>query len=122
MTRALTAVNCHDVTQLIPLVDTVPPVTGKCGRPRRRPRLLNVDRAYDYHHNPMDLWARGIAPGIPLHGTPNGSGLGKRRWGLERTLNWRQRLRQLRSRFEHRTDIQDVLLFLGGDMICYWRV
>ena len=34
---ALTGGNRHDVTQLIPLVDRVPPVRGKVGRPRRRP-------------------------------------------------------------------------------------
>ena len=33
----LTGGNRNDVTQLIPLVDRVPPVRGKVGRPRRRP-------------------------------------------------------------------------------------
>jgi len=33
----VTGGNRHDSTQLIPLVDRVPPVRGKVGRPRRRP-------------------------------------------------------------------------------------
>jgi hypothetical protein len=30
--------NRHDVTQLIPLIQAVPPIRGKRGRPWRRPR------------------------------------------------------------------------------------
>jgi transposase len=37
----------HDVTQLLPLVQKVPPVAGRRGRPRRRPKSLYGDRAYD---------------------------------------------------------------------------
>ena len=36
-----------DVTQLLPLVDAVPPVRGRRGRPRRRPARLYGARAYD---------------------------------------------------------------------------
>ena len=43
----LTGANRHDVTQLLPLVDAVPPVRGQRGRPRRRPERLYADRAYD---------------------------------------------------------------------------
>jgi Transposase DDE domain len=43
----LTGGNRHDSTQLIPLVDRVPPVHGKVGRPRRRPKRVSADRAYD---------------------------------------------------------------------------
>ena len=43
----VTGANRHDVTQLLPLIDAVPPVRGKVGRPRRRPDSLCADRAYD---------------------------------------------------------------------------
>jgi tetratricopeptide (TPR) repeat protein len=36
----LTGGNRHDVTQLIPLVERIPPVRGKPGRPRRRPERI----------------------------------------------------------------------------------
>lgn len=42
-----TAANRHDVTQLIPLVDAIKPIRGRVGRPRRRPRVIQGDRAYD---------------------------------------------------------------------------
>src|SRR5262245_35755804 len=43
----LTGANRHDVTQLLPLVDKVPPVRGKPGAPRFRPERVQADRAYD---------------------------------------------------------------------------
>ena len=45
----LTGGNRNDVTQLIPLVEAVPPIRGLRGRPRRRPRELFADRGY--HHD-----------------------------------------------------------------------
>ena len=44
---SLTGGNRNDVTQLIPLVDAVPPIRGLRGRPRRKPRELFADRGYD---------------------------------------------------------------------------
>src|SRR5689334_15791140 len=42
----LTSGNANDVTQLLPLVEAVPPIRGTVGRPRRRPSLLLADRGY----------------------------------------------------------------------------
>src|SRR5580765_4800619 len=44
----LTGGNRNDVTQLLPLLDAVPPVRGRVGRPRRRPACLIADRGYDH--------------------------------------------------------------------------
>jgi hypothetical protein len=41
----LTGGNRNDVTQLLELLDRVPPVRGRIGRPRRRPTTLLADRA-----------------------------------------------------------------------------
>src|SRR6266511_2040985 len=46
LTVGLTGGNRNDITQMIPLVDAIPPVRGRRGRPRRRPRKLYGDRAY----------------------------------------------------------------------------
>jgi len=43
----LTGANRHDVTQLIPLAEKIPPIRGKRGRPRKRPEKLLGDRGYD---------------------------------------------------------------------------
>ena len=46
----LSAANAHDSTQLLPLVDAIPPIIGprgKPGRPRKRPAKLHADKGYD---------------------------------------------------------------------------
>jgi len=43
----ITGANRHDVTQLLPLVDKLPQVGGKRGRPKRKPKKLYGDRGYD---------------------------------------------------------------------------
>ena len=55
----VTGGNRNDVTQLIPLVDRVPPVRGKVGRPRRRPDRVTADRGYDHDKH------RRLLPGLP---------------------------------------------------------
>ena len=44
----LTGGTSGDVTQLLPLLDAVPPVRGKPGRPRRKPVTVLADRGYDH--------------------------------------------------------------------------
>jgi transposase len=43
----LIGANRHDVTQLLALVERIPPVQGQRGRPRRRPDRVQGDRGYD---------------------------------------------------------------------------
>src|SRR5438270_9290610 len=60
----LTGGNRNDVTQLVPLVERVPPVRDKVGRPRRRPERLTADRGYDHDKYRRELRKRGIRPEI----------------------------------------------------------
>jgi transposase len=76
----LTGGNRHDVTQLLPLLDAIPHVKGRTGRPRHRPRQLFADRGYDFDKYRRLLWKRGIKPVIARRGMPHGSGLGTVRW------------------------------------------
>jgi hypothetical protein len=43
----LSGANAHDITELIPLVDAVPPVGGKVGHPKSKPDSVQADRGYD---------------------------------------------------------------------------
>lgn len=43
----LTGANRHDVTQLIPMLESIEPVAGKPGRPRKKPKAVLGDRGYD---------------------------------------------------------------------------
>jgi transposase len=83
----LTGGNRNDVTQLLPLLDAVPPVRGRVGRPRRRPDSLFADRGYDHDVYRDQVRARGIVPAIARRGTLHGTGLGTYRWVVERTTD-----------------------------------
>jgi transposase len=115
----VTAANDHDVTQLIPLVEQIPPVAGKPGRPRHRPEIVQGDRAYDSDPHRKELRRRGIRPVLARRNTPHGSGLGKTRWVVERTLAWFHRYRRLRTRYDRRADIHEAFLKLACCLICF---
>jgi len=55
----LTGANRHDVTQLLPLIDSIPHVRGKAGAPRFRPKHVQGDRAYDSEPHCKALKKRG---------------------------------------------------------------
>ena len=97
---SLTGGNRNDVTQLMPLVQAVPPVRGRRGRPRHRPVALYADRGYDHDKYRRLVRARGITPVIARRGLDHGSGLGKVRWPVERTFAWIKGFRRLRVRTE----------------------
>ncbi|HEV2320717.1 MAG TPA: transposase, partial [Gammaproteobacteria bacterium] len=58
---------------------------------------------------------------IARRNTENGSGLGKTRWVVERTIAWLHQFRRLRVRYERRPDIHEAFLKLGCAIIC-WRL
>src|SRR5205823_3434847 len=60
----LTGGHRNDVTQLLPLLDLVPRVRGRVGRPRRRPDQLYADRGYDHDRYRRQVRARGVRPVI----------------------------------------------------------
>ncbi len=115
---SLTAGNHNDILQLLPLVDAIPPVRGKRGRPRRRPKRLLGDGAYHSRRHRQELRARGISATIPRAKQAHGSGLGRERWVVERTISWLHQYRRLRVRYERRADIHDAFLQIAGSLIC----
>jgi transposase len=115
----LTQANSHDVKELIPMVDAIPPLQGRRGRPRRRPDRLLADRGYDSQRHRESLRERGIQPLIARRRTGHGSHLGMYRWVVERTIAWLHQYRRLRVRFEQRADIHTAFLELGAALICW---
>jgi transposase len=114
----LTGANRHDVTELLPAVDAIPPVRGKPGRPRRRPKRLYADRAYDSGPHRDELRRRGIRPEIARRKTPHGSGLGAARWVVERTISWLHRFRRLGTRYERDDGLHEAFMDLGCSLVC----
>jgi transposase len=115
----LTGGHRHDVTQLIPLVEAIPPIRGRRGRPRRRPGELFAGRGYDHRKYRRLLRTLGITPRIARRGVAHGSGLGRHRWVIERSFAWLHGFKQLRTRYEHRAGIHLGLLRLACAIICY---
>ncbi|MFD0733251.1 IS5 family transposase [Planotetraspora mira] len=114
--------NRNDVTQLMPLIQAVPPVRGRRGRPRQRPDTLYADRGYDHDKYRKQVQASGIIPIIARRGTEHGSGLGVHRWVVEQSFALLHWFRRLRIRWEIRDDIHEAFLSLACGIICWRRM
>jgi transposase len=90
----LTGGNRNDGTQLLPLIDAIPPIRGLRGRPKRRPRKVFADGGYDHDKYRRLVRQRRITPKIARRGNAHGSGLGKLRWVVERTFSWLHNFRR----------------------------
>ena len=111
--------NASDHTQIIPLVVEYPKITGKPGRPKEAPDELYADRGDDSDTTRWILAWLGIEPHIARRETPQGSGLGKVRWVVERTVSWIKGMRRLRIRYDRLGVIQDAWNTLAACVICF---
>lgn len=119
LSAQVTAANVHDSRQLQPLLLAIPAVRGKTGRPRQRPAAVQGDRAYGSRAHHRWLQSLRITDRLARKGWPHGSGFGKTRWVVERTLSWLHQFRRLRIRYERRADIHQAFLTLGCAIICH---
>jgi transposase len=111
--------NASDHTQIIPIVLDFPKVKGKPGRPKELPDELYADRGFDSQATRWILAWLGIEPHIAKRKTPHGSGLGKVRWVVERTIAWLKGLRRLRIRYDRLAVMQDAWNILAACVICF---
>jgi transposase len=116
----LTGANRNDSQQALALVDAIPSLQGRRGRPRHRPDCVLGDRGYDAESIRQGLCARCIVPWLAKRNTEHGSGLGRWRRVVERTFAWLNQFRRLRVRYEKRADIHEAFLSLACTLIC-WR-
>jgi transposase len=120
LATSITGANVPDINECLPLVDSVPPVRGKVGRPRKRPDEIYGDRAYDSQPHREELRNRGITPKLARRGTEHGSGLGIYRWVVERTQAWLHNFRKLRLRTDRAGGIHTALTSLASALICMY--
>lgn len=111
--------NASDHRQIIPLVLDFPKVNGKPGRLKEMPDALYADRGYDSEVTRWILAWLGTEPFIAKGRTAHGSGLGKIRWVVERTISWLKRLRRLRIRYDRLGVMQDAWDTLAACAICF---
>lgn len=120
----VSAGNRHDVTQLLPLVDALraAPIRGRVGAPRGKTDRILADRGYDYDTYRRRLRARGITPVIARRCTENGSGLGRERWVVERTISHLHQPRRLRQCYERSHRMRLAFLTLRACQLCHFRL
>jgi transposase len=114
----LTGAHVHDSKVFEDLIDSIVPVKGKRGKPRRRPEKLYADKGYDFPRCRRFLRKRGIKARIARRGVESSETLGRHRWVVERTLAWLSRCRRLCVRYERRADIHEAFLGLCCAFIC----
>jgi len=102
------------------LIAAFPPLRGRPGRPVRKPSLIQGDRAYDSQPHRDVLHRRGIRTQLATRRTAHGSGLGRTRWVVERTLAWLHRFRRLAVRYERRACVHEAFLTLGCALVCWY--
>jgi transposase len=115
----LTGANTNDITQLLPLVAAIPAIAGKPGRPLRKPRIVQGDRGYDSEPARRILRQNKIVPELARRRTEHGSGLGKTRWVVERTIAWLHSFRRLKIRYEKFSAPHEAFLSLACALICW---
>lgn len=115
---SLSGANRHDSKMLTATLDAVPGIRKGRGRPRRRPKKLHADKAYDHKRCRNECRARSIMPRIARRGIESSQKLGCHRWVVERTLSWLSRFRRLAIRYERRADVHKALVTLGCALVC----
>jgi transposase len=120
-----TAANGNERAQVIPLLDSIKPKTGKVGRPRKRPRVLAGDKGYDSKALRGSIRRRGIRPQLPKREFKSKKNrvrpisIEVPRFQAERTFAWLQRkYRRLVVRWERLPEVFDAFLSFGT--IHFW--
>ena len=88
LTVLISAANTNDHRMLEDVVDSVAPIKGPVGRPRRRPGKLHGDKGYDYPECRDLLRERNITPRIARKGIESSTRLGRHRYVIERCLSF----------------------------------
>ncbi|WP_454826726.1 IS5 family transposase [Paraburkholderia xenovorans] len=114
----LSGAHRHDITQL----DAIPHIRGKRGRPLHKPQIVQGDRGYSSEPHRQRLRERGITPMLAKIGAPHGSGLGKTRWPVERSIAWLHSFRRLKIRYERYAHVHEAFMSLACSLICWTRL
>jgi transposase len=93
-----TGANVPEISKAIDLLDAVPPVAGRPGRPRHRFPALLTDKGYDSRAFREACRQRRTEPIIPRRGGKHIKGLGKLRYVVEQTFGLLYQFRRLAIR------------------------
>ena len=118
LAATVSVAHAPDVTQLEGVVDAIPDVQGKPGRPRRRPDELDGDRGVASEPHREQRRRRGIKPQRAWRKTEHGRGLGRVRGVVERFFSGLPRFGRLRVRTDKSEGRHDAFLTLACAEIC----
>lgn len=113
-----TPANRPDIQELLPMVASTGPRDEE-GEPRRLPKRLYGDRAYDSEPHREKLRELGIEPRLARRRQAHGSHLGVYRWVVERTISWQHGFRKIRMVTEKTEEMQLAFLNLGAAIVCF---
>lgn len=113
----VTPANANEITERLPPIDAAGPLDDG-GEPRRFPGAVYADRAYDSEPHRRALRRRGIVPHPAERNTEHGSGLGKYRWMVGRTISRLHGFRKLELVTEKTRDMQYACINLAASLIC----
>ena len=122
-----TPANVNDAIPALALLDLIPWIKGTSGRPRHRPAIFQGDAAYGTPTNLQGTKARGVTalmarPGQRKAGQHHGSGLGRFRYVIERTLAWFGHNRRLKICYEKTGKHFQAFHDLAAGLICARRL
>ena len=119
-----TPANTRDDAMAEALVLSMRPVHAARGRPRTKPTALQGDAGYGSAATAKLVRGLGIEPLFAPLGKErkHGSGLGKTRYVVERTLSWFGNFRRLKLCYERTGAHFQAFHDLAAALICYKRI
>lgn len=114
--------NQRDEELVAPMLQQFPPLPTKDGKTRKKPKVLQGDRGYGFPHIVKLLVRLMIGSLLAMRGSPHGSGLGKTRYVIERTMAWLGEYRRLKVCYERTGERFRAFHVLAACVICSNRL
>lgn len=118
----ITAANVRDEVPALMMVQSLPAIQGPRGRPRRKPGALVGDRGYGFAWLIAAITAMRIVSLLAPRGSAHGSGLGRLRYVVERTLRWFDHNRRLKRCYEKSGEHFQAFHDLAATLLCFNRL
>ena len=119
-----TPANVRDDAPFLAMLDALPPVkTPGPGRPRYKPASVAGDAGYGFDHVVRQVVERRVLPLLAPRAKPgrpvaHGSGLGRVRYVVERTVAWLANFRRIAQCYERTGESWQALNELACCVIC----
>lgn len=114
--------NQRDEEMVAPMLDQFPEVINTQGKNQQQPKALQGDRGYGFPWIIAMLVTRMIRSLLAPRGSPHGSGLGKTRYVIERTMAWFDNYRRLRMCYERTGTHFQAFNVLAACVMCSNRL